>query len=117
MNDDLPLAIAGMRSLFAAHGCRARVVYVEACAPALGQTLREAGFQEVARSPLLVCTPDLLRVPPAVPGRVVVPLTDQSSIADVREGLVANERGFDPDATTVFSDEELITFRQDPPHR
>ena len=50
---------------------------------------------------LLACTPDSLIPLPEVPGLGMVPLDENSTLTDVREGLDTNERGFHPRAEPV----------------
>jgi GNAT superfamily N-acetyltransferase len=78
-------------------------------APDLASALQANGYEEVSRTQLLTCTASTLRPAPAVPSLTVVTLDASSSLDELREGLDANEQGFDPAAapTTVAAAEEF----------
>jgi hypothetical protein len=66
---------------------------------------------EEGSAELLACTPDSLIPLPEVPGLGMVPLDENSTLTDVREGLDTNERGFDPRAEPVNL-EQAQAFRE-----
>jgi GNAT superfamily N-acetyltransferase len=93
-------------------GHRLRFTFLAEFAPDLASVLQANGYEELARTQLLTCTASALRPAPAVPGLTLVTLDASSSLDDLREGLDANERGFDPAAapTTIAAAE---AFRRD----
>ncbi len=106
-----PAALAALLAAFAAHGRRPRVTFLAEFAPGLASALRAAGFVEEARTQLLACTRDTLRTAPDVLGLTMVTLSAESALAEVREGLDANERGFNPRAVPP-TDAEAEAFRR-----
>jgi GNAT superfamily N-acetyltransferase len=84
---------------------------LDACAPALATVLPRAGFREVARSQVMVCTQQTLRLPPLPADAAVVTLSSESSLDEIKEGLNVNALGFDPQADRA-TDAEAAEFRR-----
>jgi GNAT superfamily N-acetyltransferase len=70
------------------------------------------GVFQAAVQPLLVCTADTLRPPRAVSGMSVIEVGAASPLADLRENLDLNARGFDP-AAAFATDEQAAEFARD----
>jgi len=109
---DLTEPVARLRAAYRARHRRARLEFIEEFAPDLGPALRAAGLVEEARQPLMVCTPQSWRDPPAVPGLHIVMLTADSALELVKEHLATNERGFNPGSSSLYSDEDAERFRR-----
>jgi ribosomal protein S18 acetylase RimI-like enzyme len=65
---------------------------------------------EFLRIAIFACTPATFRPAPGVPGLEFVVLSDQSSLAEIQEGLDANALGFDP-AAALATAAEALAFR------
>jgi predicted GNAT family acetyltransferase len=104
-------SLEALRAIFARRGRRLRVQYVEEVAPDLASAL--AGFVESEREPLMICTRDTLRPPPAVPGLAIAVQTAATPLDEIRTGWVTNELGFDPTATPDPGDEVIERFRRE----
>jgi ribosomal protein S18 acetylase RimI-like enzyme len=75
------------------------------------KSLSEIGYGETSRVELLTCTAGELATPPAVPGLAIVTIDASSALEDVRDGLDANERGFNP-AAPATTDPAAEEFRR-----
>ena len=71
-----------------------RFEFIEEFAPALGPALAAAGFDLEERYPLLVCTPEMLRLSPPIPGLTITTLTPDSSAEDLLAYLTVQREGF-----------------------
>jgi GNAT superfamily N-acetyltransferase len=65
---------------------------------------------EFLRSAVFACTPATFRPAAEMPGLQFVVLSDQSTIAEIQEGLDANALGFDP-AAAPATEAEALAFR------
>jgi ribosomal protein S18 acetylase RimI-like enzyme len=65
---------------------------------------------ELLRTAILACTPATLRPVARVPGLELIVLSDQSTLAEIQEGLDANALGFDP-AAPPTTEAEAVAFR------
>ena|SRR5215217_3969535 len=70
----------------------------------MNQLERVRAYRTGPDEPILVCTPATLRVPAPVEGLEVVVVGSDSPLADIRETMDVNERGFDPAAEAVPDD-------------
>ena len=111
LGGDVHAALVRLGAAFAARGCRTRITFLAEFAPDLLPALQAAGFAEETRTELLTCTPTTLRPAAVVPGLTIVTLDATSPLDEVREGLDANERGFDPRAAPT-TDAAADAFRQ-----
>ena len=109
--DDVRESLARLREAFEGRARRVRVRFLAEWAPRLAPALRAGGMVEERSVELLACTPDSLIPPPEVPGLTMVTLDAHTPLADVREGLDTNERGFDPRAEPV-TEAQARHFRQ-----
>jgi GNAT superfamily N-acetyltransferase len=109
--DDLATSLGELRRRVAEVAEVAHIEVIENLHPALPAMLREDGFSEGVREPLMICTREALRTPQTLPGFSVVTLTDASSIEEIREGLDVNERGFDPSFSGSIDAEDAARFR------
>jgi GNAT superfamily N-acetyltransferase len=103
-------ALARLRAAFAERGRAPRIQFLDAFAPDLPAALRAAGFVELSRAPLLICTPASYHQPPA-PDLTFVICSSETPLADVRENLDVNALGFDPGAARA-TDAEAEAFRR-----
>ena len=108
---DLRAVLATLRAVMLPSQHQLRVAFIAELAPNLARALQTSGFEEMNRTQLLAATPDTLRPAPAVPGLTMVTLDARSSLADVREGLDTNERGFNPQAAPA-TDADAEEFRR-----
>jgi ribosomal protein S18 acetylase RimI-like enzyme len=94
----------------AARHIPARVRCIEEYTPEFVAALRKSGFGEVWRQPIMTVTPTTLNSPDPIPGLNFVVLSSDSRAEDLREGWIANARGFgeEPDS----SDREIERFRR-----
>ena len=111
LGDDIRQPLARVREAFEAHARRTRIRFLAEFAPRLAPALRAEEMVEESSVELLACTPDSLITPHEVPGLSMVTLDENSELADVREGLNTNERGFDPGAEPV-TDAQARAFRE-----
>ena len=109
---DLRDVLAQLRAVFDARGSIPRIAFLDTFAPALVSALVQAGFVEEYRSSVLACTPATLRPPERIPGLSFVMLSQDSSLDDIREGLDANELGFDPTTSKRATEAEAEEFRR-----
>jgi ribosomal protein S18 acetylase RimI-like enzyme len=65
---------------------------------------------ELLHTAILACTPATFRPSAHVPGLEFTVLSDQSTIAEIQEGLNANALGFDP-AAALATEAEALAFR------
>lgn len=100
-----------LRAAFRARGRTPRFEFFEAFAPELPAALRENRFIEEARQWSMLCAPETLREAPAVPGLEVTPLTAGSPDADIRDFLIAQRQGFDPEDTSTPGAEDIARTR------
>jgi ribosomal protein S18 acetylase RimI-like enzyme len=110
-DEDLGKALERMRTAFRARQRKMRVQFVDAFAPRLALALQAAGLTEVSRAPLLICTAETWREPPAVPNLTFVVSSVDSPLEEVKEGLDVNAQGFDP-AAPASTDAEAEGFRR-----
>lgn len=92
-------------------GGRTNVRLIRELFPRLTSSLVLAGFREVKREPLLVCTLEQFQPAGAVSGLAVVTLTSESPLEAVQQGLDVNERGFDLEYTGSATEELAATYR------
>ncbi len=111
LGDDVGEPLAKLREAFEVRDRRTRVRFLAEFAPYLAPALRAEGMVEERSVELLACTPDSLIPPHEVPGLSMVTLDENSALADVREGLDTNERGFDPRAEPATEVQALV-FRE-----
>ena len=107
---DHPAPLTELEAHCSERGLLPRVELLDTFAPELPPILVAAGFAETRAWPVLVCTPESVRDPAPIPGLVIVTLSSQSSIQELREGWNANALGFDP-AAELASDEQARAFR------
>ena len=100
-NDDIREPLGRLREAFEARARHPRIRFLAEFAPYLAPALRAEDMVEERSVELLACTLDSLIPPHEVPGLSMVTLDENSVLADVREGLDTNERGFDPRAEPV----------------
>jgi ribosomal protein S18 acetylase RimI-like enzyme len=91
-------ALTALRAAFRARGRMPRFEFIEEYAPGLGPALVAAGFSLEARYPLLVCTPEMLRLGPPIPGLTITTLTPDSPAEDLLACLTVQRQGFDDTA-------------------
>jgi hypothetical protein len=101
LEDDIRQPLARLREAFETRARRTRIRFLAEFAPRLASALRAEDMVEEGAVQLLACTPDSLIPPHEVPGLNMVTLDENSALADVREGLDTNRRGFDPRAEPV----------------
>jgi GNAT superfamily N-acetyltransferase len=106
-------ALETLCSVCAARERQPRITFIEEFAPSLAQSLRAAGFTQQERLPLLICTPAIRHAAPDIAGLTFAMLIDSSPASAIRAGLDINERGFNPQTTMVFSDEDVEQFRKE----
>lgn len=78
--------------------------------PLAPAALTVAVTPEFLRSLVFACTPATFRPAAEVPGLTFVVLSDQSTLAEIQEGLDANALGFDP-AAAPATEAEALAFR------
>lgn len=89
----------------------ARIQAIEEYTPEFIAALRQAGFGEVWRQPVMIVTPQTLIEPEPIPGLSFVTLSSQSSWEDVTEGWITNSLAFDEDP--VEDDHLIEKFRRE----
>jgi GNAT superfamily N-acetyltransferase len=87
-------ALAALRTAFHARNRTPRFEFIEEYAPALGPALLAAGFSLEERYPLLICTPEMLRPSPPIPGLTITMLTTDSPAEDLLACLTVQREGF-----------------------
>src|SRR5262249_49468748 len=90
------------------HPC---VRFLESLSPGLANALSVAGFVEMQRTSVMLCTPETLHLPPTVPGLTLHALSSTSPIEEVEAGWNLNALGFDPTAAQA-TPEEVEQFRR-----
>lgn len=105
-------ALATLEASFRARGRQPRLEFLEQFAPALPALLRGAGFSEEARQPLMLCTPETVRVAPPVAGLTIVPLDPASPAAQIRGFLDAQRQGFSAGDVLPVTPDETESFRE-----
>jgi predicted N-acetyltransferase YhbS len=109
---DVTGPLAEVLAVMRARGLLPCVEILDRLAPALPPALAAAGLLEVSRQTVMACRPEDWRPARAVPGLGVAVLDERATLAEVREGLAVNERGFDPTWAGEVSLEQAETFRQ-----
>ena len=92
--DSLTDSLAALRTAFHTRARVPRFEFIEEFAPDLGPTLAAAGFDLEERYPLLVCTPEMLRPTPPIPGLTITMLTSDSPAEDLLACLTVQREGF-----------------------
>lgn len=100
-----------LRAAFRQRGRVARFEFFEAFAPGLPAALRANGFFEEDRQWSMLCTPSAFRPAPAVEGLEITAVHPDSPGADIRDFLIAQRQGFNPQDTSVPSEEEIARER------
>lgn len=85
---DLQPALAPLQTAFAERGRTARTEFAEALTPGLEALLLADGWTLSERTPVMACTPDRMKVPPAVDGLEIVPLGPDGDEALAVEGTL-----------------------------
>jgi GNAT superfamily N-acetyltransferase len=109
---DPHVALAHLKSIFAARARRARFEFIAEYAPELPAILRAAGFVEEGRYPLLTCTAAELREPPSPAGLSINTLDAAAPDAAIHETLTINDRGFNIASNSAFIAEDIARFRK-----
>lgn len=107
---DLRGALDALTAVFTARERSLRIQFVDAFAPDLGTHLATAGLQLHGEAPLMICTPETLRLAPALPGLEAMMISSESSLEIVREGWNANALGYDLNAE-LATDAQVETWR------
>lgn len=102
-----------LRQAFKKRGRVARFEFFEAFAPLLPDVLLKHGFTEEARQWSMVCSPQHLCSEVDIPGLEVVALRPESPAEDVRDYIIAQRQGFDPDNSELPSDFDVVQARLD----
>lgn len=110
---DLVDVLARLRGAFQRRGRVARFEFFEAFAPALPDALLKNGFVEEARQWSMTCAPEALRPAPPVPDLEIIPLKADSPASDVRDFILAQRQGFNPQDATPISDNDVVQARLD----
>jgi ribosomal protein S18 acetylase RimI-like enzyme len=92
--DSLTDSLAALRTAFRTRARVPRFEFIEEFAPDLGPALAAAGFDLEERYPLLVCTPEMLRPTPPIPGLTITMLTPDSPAEDLLACLTVQREGF-----------------------
>jgi len=90
-------ALEDLRAEFERRGRKPRFEYLEASSPWLEEILLRGGFREETRQWCMVCTPETLTRLEPVAGLEIVELNADSPDADIRDYLIAQRQGFNPD--------------------
>jgi ribosomal protein S18 acetylase RimI-like enzyme len=104
-------AILTLRRAFVERQRRPYVRFLESLSPALASALSVAGFVEVQRASVMLCTPETLHFPSAVSGLTLHSLSSTSPFEDVEAGWNLNALGFDPTAA-LATPEDVERFRR-----
>lgn len=110
---DLSGVLFLLREAFKERTRVARFEFFEAFAPALPEALLKNGFSEEARQWSMICTPDKLLPAAHVPGVEIIALHSESPAEDVRDYLIAQRQGFNPEDTSGPSDYDIVQARLD----
>lgn len=105
--DNLAHPLQELCQEFYRRGRTPRFEFFEAFAPELPAALRVHGFVEEARQWSMICTPQTLRPISDLRDIQVITLGEDSSEADVRDYLLAQRQGFDPENTAVPGEDEI----------
>lgn len=110
---DVSAELAQLVDAFAERRRTPRFEFFEAFAPLLPDALLRHGFVEEARQWSMLCTPETLREPPRPPLLVVLELQAGSPTEDVRDFIIAQREGFDPQAPAHPTDNDIVQARLD----
>ena len=104
--------LASLRAVFAAHNRLLRFEFIEEAAPDLASAFAAAGLAEEGRNPLLVCTPDSLRLAVEVPGLAIFRLTPESPRADLAAFISVQGRSFGEEDRVEPTDAQVDDLRR-----
>jgi GNAT superfamily N-acetyltransferase len=104
---DLKHILSALDTEFKKRQRLARFEFFEAFAPELPAALRLNGFVEEDRQWSMLCTQADFQPPAAVAGLEVIVLRENASPHDVRDFLLAQKEGFEPDSPVEISEEEI----------
>ena len=104
--------LASLRAVFAAHNRLLRFEFIEEAAPDLASAFAAAGLAEEGRNPLLVCTPDSLRLAVEVPGLAICRLTPESPRADLAAFISVQGRSFGEEDRIEPTDAQVDDLRR-----
>jgi ribosomal protein S18 acetylase RimI-like enzyme len=107
---DLRDELDNLSAVFAARQHRPRLEFIEEFAPDLAPALRAQGFAEQARMPLMICTTGTYQPVPRSAELHIITIDRGARLEVIRENLDTNNRGFDPHAAPI-STEEAANFR------
>ena len=93
-SESLTDSLAALRTAFRMRARVPRFEFMEEFAPDLGPALAAAGFDLEERYPLLVCTPEMLRPSPPIPGLTITTLSSDSPADDLLACLTVQREGF-----------------------
>lgn len=110
---DLKETLEMLRNIFRTRERLPRFEFFEAFAPHLPDQLLKNGFTEEARQWSMICTRDALRPAALSPGLELVALKPESPADDVRDYIIAQRQGFNPQDLTVPSHFDIVQSRLD----
>lgn len=82
-------------------------------APGLPAALKQGGFQETERQWNMICTPTKLKQVGSVTEAIIIPLNSESSVTDIRDYIIAQRQGFNPENCTPPNEQEIRQARLD----
>lgn len=109
---DLTTVLAELRQQFKARRRLPRFEFIESFAPDLPPALRQAGFIEEYRGPLMICTPTSYRPVPEIPGVTMITLDGNSPTKEIRDFTMVQRQGFNPAEVPVVTDAEIDDWRR-----
>lgn len=110
--EELHRRLEALRGEFWTRQRRMCFQFVDRFAPDIAPALCSAGFREVSRELVMICTPGTFRPFPVPTGISVMTLDTTSPLELVRLSMVTNERGFDPDFVGIVSEADAEIYRR-----
>jgi hypothetical protein len=107
---DADADLTELRAFFERHDVNPHVQFLAELYPDLPARLRAAGYQQAGRKPVLLILPHAVQHPPTPPCALLITLSRESSLEEIREGLDTNARGFD-EAAAPATEREAEAFR------
>jgi ribosomal protein S18 acetylase RimI-like enzyme len=109
--NDLQESLARLQTIFAGHDRIPTLRFIEESFPQFLPPLISSGWSEREQLQVMICRPETLRPASTVFGLAITPLSRESSLQEICEGLDANALGFDPQAQRA-TQEDAEAFRQ-----
>ncbi|HEY4389065.1 MAG TPA: GNAT family N-acetyltransferase [Ktedonobacteraceae bacterium] len=102
-------SLVRLPSIFTERARKPRLQFIDDESSHLLSVLPSCGWTQEEQSQVMICTPEICRPAPTIPGLAIATLSYESSVEKIREGLDTNALGFDPqaEASTIHEAEEF----------